>query len=263
MRRFKHDALLPLLAAETVVTGKGAAGGGVDGDSVAPQHTLLLMPAVTDGSLQDVCDEVTHCRGRLPAVVLLSACAQAAAGLACMHAHTPPYAHRDVKPGNLLLMVRAHLCRSPSHPTQCLMPIPIPICLSLRAGARSWCPSHRMWHAARRHPPGPCAPCCVTLAAPARHAMAPKAAAQPLVAWLRLPLRSAVLCTAPRSCTTWMTRRWWMSGWMCGPWAACCTRGCMGTHPSSTQSPPAAPSRWRCCQASSGGRRRRRRTLWK
>ena len=112
MRRFKHDALLPLLAAETVVTGRAAAGGGVDGDSVAPQHTLLLMPAVTDGSLQDVCDEVTHCRGRLPAVVLLSACAQAAAGLACMHAHTPPYAHRDVKPGNLLLMVRLPACWS-------------------------------------------------------------------------------------------------------------------------------------------------------
>ena len=103
MRRFKHDALLPLLAAETVVTGRATAGGGNDGDKVPPQHTLLLMPAVTDGSLQDVCDDVTNSRGRLPAAVLLSLCAQAASGLACMHAHSPPYAHRDVKPGNLLL----------------------------------------------------------------------------------------------------------------------------------------------------------------
>ena len=103
MRRFKHDALLPLLAAETVVTGRATAGGGIDGDTVPPQHTLLLMPAVTDGSLQDVCDDVTNSRGRLPAAVLLSLCAQAASGLACMHAHSPPYAHRDVKPGNLLL----------------------------------------------------------------------------------------------------------------------------------------------------------------
>jgi serine/threonine kinase 16 len=105
MQRFKHPSLLPLLASETVVTGSDRRS--ADADEVPAQHTLLLMPAFTDGSLQDACDDVTHKRGRLPAVVLLHILCQAAEGLACMHAYAPPYAHRDVKPGNLLLTARA------------------------------------------------------------------------------------------------------------------------------------------------------------
>jgi serine/threonine kinase 16 len=57
-----------------------------------------------DGTLQDVCDAVLAQPAlRLPAVAVLRIILQLAEGLCAMHAHSPPFAHRDVKPANVLL----------------------------------------------------------------------------------------------------------------------------------------------------------------
>ena len=143
-RRFDHPCLLPLLASETVdatAAQGGAAQHGDDGDGVPTQHVLLLFPAYTvraaaraqhaatasrtslplarlhvcsprhaapqDGTLQDVCDAVLAGEQRLPVVAVLRIILQVAEGLAAMHAASPPFAHRDVKPANVLLSARA------------------------------------------------------------------------------------------------------------------------------------------------------------
>jgi hypothetical protein len=132
-RRFDHPCLLPLLAAATVVAtpADGAAPRRDDAeDGVPTQHVLMLFPAYTarrrcavqclcaaltprcaalvaqDGTLQDACDAGLLGGTRLPAVAVLRIILQVAEGLAAMHAHEPAFAHRDVKPANILLSVR-------------------------------------------------------------------------------------------------------------------------------------------------------------
>ena len=64
-----------------------------------------------------MCDAVLAQETRLPAVAVLRIILQAAEGLAAMHAHTPPFAHRDVKPANVLLAVRVLVSLAPCHAT--------------------------------------------------------------------------------------------------------------------------------------------------
>ncbi len=72
----------------------------------------FTAPALQDGTLQDVCDAVLAAQTRLPAVAVLRIILQVAEGLAAMHAHAPPFAHRDVKPANILLSVRVNFVSS-------------------------------------------------------------------------------------------------------------------------------------------------------
>lgn len=106
-----------------------------------------------DGSLQDVCDAVLGTQLRLPAVAVLRIVLQVAEGLAAMHAASPPFAHRDVKPANVLLSVRLLHVMHTMHPfklTRC--------CFALHSAGGTCSP--RLSPAGRRRPRhGACVRC--------------------------------------------------------------------------------------------------------
>ena len=100
MRRLQHPNVLSLLASATVAVG-GARAGAHDADDLPATHVLLLMPALTEGTLWDVCLGVQQRQGRLSVPALLSVLRQTALGLCALHEFG--YAHWDVKPANVLL----------------------------------------------------------------------------------------------------------------------------------------------------------------
>ena len=105
MERFHHPNLLELLAHETVREGRG-------GRAVV----YFLTPAYLEGSLVDFVERVKAGVGgragggggpggpcRIPADQVLRIFLQVCDGLRCMHEHDPPFAHRDIKPHNVLV----------------------------------------------------------------------------------------------------------------------------------------------------------------
>jgi serine/threonine protein kinase len=78
------------------------------------EEILLVFPAYQRGTVFDVVRE-QHARGQhLTVDHALTIFAGIVAGVHCMHTHDPPYAHRDLKPHNVLLddkdcPVRQHL----------------------------------------------------------------------------------------------------------------------------------------------------------
>ncbi|XP_020571233.1 serine/threonine-protein kinase 16-like [Phalaenopsis equestris] len=96
---FNHPNLLPLLD-HAIISVKGAL------DGPKNHEAYLLFPVHLDGTLLDNTKIMQEKKEFFPAVTVLQLFRQLCAGLKHMHNFEPPYAHNDVKPGNVLLTKR-------------------------------------------------------------------------------------------------------------------------------------------------------------
>lgn len=93
---FNHPNLLPLLD-HAIISVKGTPGG-------AQNHeAYLLFPVHLDGTLLDTTKAMQTKKEFFPTATVLKLFRQLCAGLKHMHNFDPPYAHNDVKPGNVLI----------------------------------------------------------------------------------------------------------------------------------------------------------------
>ncbi|XP_031493158.1 uncharacterized protein LOC116259464 [Nymphaea colorata] len=95
---FSHPNLLPLLDHATIAVK------GPQEDSC--HEAYLLFPVHLDGTLLDNVKSMKAKKEYFPTVTVLQIFQQLCAGLKYMHSLDPPYAHNDVKPGNVLLTHR-------------------------------------------------------------------------------------------------------------------------------------------------------------
>lgn len=95
---FNHPNLLPLID-HAIISVKGPQEG------MWNQEAYLLFPVCLEGTLLDV---LTTMQGKefFTSVTVLRIFRQICAGLKYMHTLDPPYAHNDLKPGNVLLLNR-------------------------------------------------------------------------------------------------------------------------------------------------------------
>ncbi|KAJ0984413.1 hypothetical protein J5N97_002769 [Dioscorea zingiberensis] len=96
---FSHPNLLPLLDHEIIAV-KGVQEGSKS------HEAYLLFPVHLDGTLLDNCKAMQAKKEFFPTVTVLEIFRQLCAGLQHMHNFDPPYAHNDVKPGNVLITHR-------------------------------------------------------------------------------------------------------------------------------------------------------------
>jgi serine/threonine protein kinase len=119
----EHQNLLPMLASEVVAQPPGNTMG-----EGLPQVVYMLFPAYEDGTLQDALTAASvGCRGGSAGGAgtwvfnprqVLDIWDQVAAAVEAMHSATPPLAHWDIKPHNVLLRARgrsAHVRRFAKH----------------------------------------------------------------------------------------------------------------------------------------------------
>uniref|UniRef100_A0A1D1XVE2 non-specific serine/threonine protein kinase n=1 Tax=Anthurium amnicola TaxID=1678845 RepID=A0A1D1XVE2_9ARAE len=96
---FSHPNLLPLLD-HAIITIKG-------GQERSCNHeAYLLFPVHLDGTLLDNTKVMQEKKEFFPTLNVLQIFRQLCAGLKHMHSFDPPYAHNDVKPGNVLITHR-------------------------------------------------------------------------------------------------------------------------------------------------------------
>ncbi|XP_008804427.1 probable serine/threonine-protein kinase DDB_G0291350 isoform X1 [Phoenix dactylifera] len=95
---FNHPNLLPLLD-HAIIAVKGPQGGW-------NHEAYLLFPVHLDGTLLDNAKVMQAKKEFLSTVTVLQIFQQLCAGLKHMHSFDPPYAHNDVKPGNVLITHR-------------------------------------------------------------------------------------------------------------------------------------------------------------
>lgn len=95
-RIFRHDNIIRVIAVGEEKL-PAAAGGG------AGKVLLFLFPYISGGTLQDRIDDTRAGREPMTSVEILLLFRQICNGVHKMHSHDPPYAHRDLKPGNVLL----------------------------------------------------------------------------------------------------------------------------------------------------------------
>ncbi|XP_038978532.1 probable serine/threonine-protein kinase DDB_G0291350 [Phoenix dactylifera] len=96
---FNHPNLLPLLD-HAIIAVKGAQQGSRN------HEAYLLFPVHLDGTLLDVTKVMQTKKEFFPTITVLDIFRQLCAGLKHMHSFDPPYAHNDVKPGNVLITHR-------------------------------------------------------------------------------------------------------------------------------------------------------------
>ncbi|CAM6085546.1 unnamed protein product [Calypogeia fissa] len=96
---FNHPNLLPLLE-HSIIAVKGAQEG------LWNQEAYLLFPVHLDGTLLDNLNNMQAEKQFFPTITVLHIFRQIAAGLKHMHSADTPYAHNDLKPGNVLLTKR-------------------------------------------------------------------------------------------------------------------------------------------------------------
>lgn len=96
---FIHPNLLPLLD-HAIIPVKGPQ------EQSAKNEAYLLFPVHTDGTLQDNSKSKKAKKEFFSTSDVLQIFRQLCAGLKHMHNFDPPYAHNDVKPGNVLLTHR-------------------------------------------------------------------------------------------------------------------------------------------------------------
>lgn len=96
---FDHPNLLPLLD-HSIIAVKGPQEGTWN------QEAYLLFPAYLNGTLLDNAQSMKEKNEYFPPGIVLHIFKQLCAGLKHMHSFDPPYAHNDVKPGNVLITWR-------------------------------------------------------------------------------------------------------------------------------------------------------------
>ncbi|CAK9218583.1 unnamed protein product [Sphagnum troendelagicum] len=96
---FKHPNLLPLLD-HAIIPVKGSQ------DGSWKQEAYLLFPVHKDGTLLDHLTRMQLNNEFYPTIAVLHIFKQICAGLKEMHMNDPPYAHNDMKPGNVLLTLQ-------------------------------------------------------------------------------------------------------------------------------------------------------------
>ncbi|XP_074582169.1 uncharacterized protein LOC141838561 [Curcuma longa] len=94
--QFSHPNLLPLLD-HAIIPTKDKQGGS------QKHEAYLLFPVHLDGTLLDIVTVMQSKKEFFPTLAVLQIFRQLCAGLKHMHSFDPPYAHNDVKPGNVLL----------------------------------------------------------------------------------------------------------------------------------------------------------------
>ncbi|KAG0473703.1 hypothetical protein HPP92_015560 [Vanilla planifolia] len=97
---FSHPNLLPLLD-HAIIAVKGAQEG------IWNYEAYLLFPVHLDGTLFDIAKLMQSKKEFYSPLTVLQIFGQICAGLKHMHSFTPPYAHNDVKPGNILVTHRS------------------------------------------------------------------------------------------------------------------------------------------------------------
>jgi len=96
---FNHPNLLPLLD-HAIISTRDAQGGSEN------YEAYLLFPVHLDGTLLDNSMIMQSKKDFFPPTIVLQIFRQICAGLKHMHSFDPPYAHNDVKPGNVLITHR-------------------------------------------------------------------------------------------------------------------------------------------------------------
>ncbi|KAJ6848070.1 putative serine/threonine-protein kinase [Iris pallida] len=96
---FNHPNLLPLLD-HAIIAVKGTKEGSWK------HEAYLLFPVHLDGTLLDNSKVMLTKKEFYPTLTVLQIFRQLCAGLKHMHSFDPPYAHNDVKPGNVLITHR-------------------------------------------------------------------------------------------------------------------------------------------------------------
>ncbi|XP_038896064.1 serine/threonine-protein kinase 16-like [Benincasa hispida] len=96
---FSHPNLLPLLD-HAIIAVKSSTDGSVK------HEAYLLFPVHLDGTLLDNAQTMKAKKEFFSTLDVLEIFHQLCAGLKHMHSNDPPYAHNDVKPGNVLLTHR-------------------------------------------------------------------------------------------------------------------------------------------------------------
>ncbi|URE32541.1 serine threonine-protein kinase [Musa troglodytarum] len=96
---FSHPNLLPLLD-HAIIPVKGT-------HDISRKHeAYLLFPVHLDGTLLDIATVMQSKKESFTTTTVLQIFRQLCAGLKHMHSFDPPYAHNDVKPGNVLITHR-------------------------------------------------------------------------------------------------------------------------------------------------------------
>ncbi|KAG0567466.1 hypothetical protein M758_7G141500 [Ceratodon purpureus] len=92
---FDHPNLIRLLEHSIITVNSPEATWG--------QEAYLLFPVYRDGTVLDHLTRMQEAKTYFPTITVLHIFQQICAGLKHMHSHDPPYAHNDLKPGNVLL----------------------------------------------------------------------------------------------------------------------------------------------------------------
>ncbi|XP_042428262.1 probable serine/threonine-protein kinase DDB_G0291350 [Zingiber officinale] len=96
---FNHPNLLPLID-HAIIPVKGTQ------DGSRKHEAYLLFPVHLDGTLLDLAKIMQSKKESFPTITVLHIFRQLCDGLKHMHSFDPPYAHNDVKPGNVLITHR-------------------------------------------------------------------------------------------------------------------------------------------------------------
>lgn len=91
---FKHPNIIRLLESSIINVKNG---------ELWSREAYLLFPLYRDGTVLDHLIRMQSEKKFFPTITILHIFQQICAGLKHMHTHDPPYAHNDMKPGNVLL----------------------------------------------------------------------------------------------------------------------------------------------------------------
>lgn len=97
MKSFKHVNLVPLVESGTVTAGYHVQ----SGDPIT--EVLIVMPYYKRGSIQEKITGLAKRSEKMPEEMIWSVFYGVCKAVKEMHSHNPPYAHRDIKPGNVMI----------------------------------------------------------------------------------------------------------------------------------------------------------------
>ncbi|XP_069111338.1 serine/threonine-protein kinase 16-like [Argopecten irradians] len=97
MKTFKHTNLIPLEASSMKQVDKYTK----TLDIIS--EVLIVMPCYSRGSTQDIIERMAKKGEKLQEDKIWEIFLGLCQGLKVLHKHNPPYAHRDIKPGNVML----------------------------------------------------------------------------------------------------------------------------------------------------------------